>query len=118
MAEMTSASAPLSLCCTTMLRRFGKPDREELGHIESRANEPGPHFASRDGENQPPPGDFPTQGDFFRFRKQRGVNLGASESSAFPIRCESYLTASRLVVCVGEVDCRSSISGGSPSRTK
>jgi len=116
-AEMTSTPAQLSLRCTTMLRKFGKTVREKLDHIESRADQPGPHSSSRHGGgHHPTPGDFPTQGDFFKFRKQRGVNLGASPT--FPIRCDSYLTASRLVVCVGEVDCRSSVSGSSPARAK
>ena len=116
-AEMTSPPGQLSLCCTTMLRKFGKTVRGKLDHIESRADKPGPQSSSRHGGNElPTPGDFPTQGDFFKFRKQRGVNLGASPT--FPIRCDSYLTASRLVVCVREVDCRSSVSGSSPTGAK
>ena len=72
-----------------MLRKFGKSVREKLDHIESRlssqdsqesssADPPGSHFLSRDGGGfLPPAADFPTRADFFRFRKQRGVNLGA-----------------------------------------
>ena len=69
-----------------MLRKFGKTVRETLGHIESRLSpqegssvgQPGSHsFSRHGGKNLPPTADFPTQEDFFRFRKQRGVNLGA-----------------------------------------
>ena len=76
-----------------MLRKLGKTVREKLDHIESRlssqegssTDQPGSHFFSRHGEgNFLPTADFPTQADFFRFRKQRGVNLGALYVS--PIR--------------------------------
>ena len=74
-----------------MLRDLGKTVRDKLDHIESRLSsrdggsveQPGSHLSSRHGgENQP--ADFPTQADFFKFRKQRGVNLGALYVS--PIR--------------------------------
>jgi len=71
-----------------MLRKFGKTVREKLDHIESRlpsqesssTGQPGTQLSSyRDGGDSilPPAADFPTRADFFRFRKQRGVNLGA-----------------------------------------
>ena len=89
-AEMTSPPAQLSLCCTTMLRKFGKTVREKLDHIESRADQPGPHSSSRDGgNNSPTPGDFPTQGDFLKFRKQRGVNLGCVAYLPYQMRLVS-----------------------------
>jgi len=67
-----------------MLRKLGKTVREKLDHVDSRfssqgspsADQPGSHFPSRDG-GALLPADFPTKADFFRFRKQRGVNLGA-----------------------------------------
>jgi len=75
-----------------MLRKLGKTVREKLDHIESRlssqesssADQPGSLFFSRDGGFIPPAADFPTRADLFRFRKQRGVNLGALYG--FPIR--------------------------------
>lgn len=71
-----------------MLRKFGKTIREKLDHTESRlssADQPGSHFSARHGGGGLlPTADFPTKVDFFRFRKQRGVNLGAVY--AFPIR--------------------------------
>jgi len=69
-----------------MLRKFGKTVREKLDHIESRlpsqesssTDQPGTQLSYRDGGDiLPPATDFPTGADFFRFRKQRGVNLGA-----------------------------------------
>lgn len=84
----------LSLHCTTMLRKFGKTVREKLDHIESRfstqesssVDQPGSHLFSRHGGGHiPPAADFPTQEDFFRFRKQRGVNLGALYAPSYQI---------------------------------
>ena len=92
-------TAQLPLYCTAMLRKFGKTVREKLDHIESRmtfqenasADQPGSHFSSRHGGSEPPtPGDFPTQGDLFKFRKQRGVNLGASPT--LPIRFDRLVS--------------------------
>ena len=69
-----------------MLRKFGKTVREKLDHIESplssqhggSADSSGSHTSSRDGGGRLPiPADFPRQPDFFKFRKQRGVNFGA-----------------------------------------
>lgn len=76
-----------------MLHKLGKTVRDKLDHIESRlssqerpgADQPGSHFSPRHGGGYlPPAADFPTQADFFMFRKQRGVNLGALY--VFPIR--------------------------------
>ena len=90
-AEMTSSPAQHSLCCTSMLRKFGKTVRGKLDQIESRAGQPGPYSSSRHGGSEPPtPGDFPTQGDLFKFRKQRGVNLGASPT--LPIRFDRLVS--------------------------
>jgi len=90
-AEYDEYDAQLSLCSATTMRKFGKTVREKLDRIESRlsresasTDQPGSHFPSRDGGSHLPPGDFPTEADFFRFRKQRGVNLGALYGS--PIR--------------------------------
>lgn len=85
---MTSTFPHLSsifAAATTMLRKFGKTVHEKLDRIEScftsqdgaAAGQPGSHFSSRDGGGRLHPADFPTQADFFKFRKQRGVNLGA-----------------------------------------
>lgn len=68
-----------------MLRKLGKTVREKLDHVESRfssqdgasVDQPGSHISSRDGRGRLHPADFPTQVDFFKFRKQRGVNFGA-----------------------------------------
>ena len=84
---------------TTMLRRLGKTVREKLDHVESHfssqgspsVDQPGSHFPSRDGGGLQP-ADFPTKADFFKFRKQRGVNLGALY--VVPIRWD--LNASNL----------------------
>lgn len=76
-----------------MLRKFGKTVREKLDHVEPRMSslqdgasmdQPRSHIFSRDGGGGLQSADFPTQGDFFKFRKQRGVNLGAVY--AVPIR--------------------------------
>ena len=80
-----------------MLRKLGKTVREKLDHVESRlssresasTDQPGSNLVSRRGGTHLPSADFPTQADFFRFRKQRGVNLGASPG--FPIRYDSHL---------------------------
>jgi hypothetical protein len=75
-----------------MLRKLRKTVREKLDHVDSRLSspqddasvgQPGSHIVSRDGGGLQP-ADFPTQTDFFKFRKQRGVNLGALY--AVPIR--------------------------------
>lgn len=68
-----------------MLHKLKKTIDEKLDHIESRfssqdgasADQPGSHISSRDGGRRFHPADFPTQADFFKFRKQRGVNFGA-----------------------------------------
>ena len=68
-----------------MLRKLGKSVRGKLDHIEPRlfsqdgasADQPGSHISSRSGGSRFHPADFPTRADFFKFRKQRGVNLGA-----------------------------------------
>ena len=77
---------------TTMLHKLGNTVRGKLDHIQSRlssqdgasADQPGSHISSRDGGVPLHSADFPTQADFFRFRKQRGVNFGALYS--VPIR--------------------------------
>ena len=76
-----------------MLRKFGKSVRGKLDHIESRvssqddasADQPGSHISSWDGGLPLHSADFPTQADFFRFRKQRGVNFGALYSGSYQI---------------------------------
>ena len=84
MYERLLFPSPSILAATTMLRKFGNTVREKLDHIESHfpardgtsAGQSGSHIFSRDGGGHRLT-DFPTEADFFRFRKQRGVNLGA-----------------------------------------
>jgi hypothetical protein len=61
-----------------MLRKLRKTVREKLDHVDSRLSspqddasvgQPGSHIVSRDGGGLQP-ADFPTQTDFFKFRKQ------------------------------------------------
>ena len=96
-----------SLFPTTMqlARGLGKNAREKLDHIQSRfssqggtsaEDQPGTHISSRDGGGSLPPADFPTQADFFKFRKQRGVNFGALYIVPVPINPSNFFQARGL----------------------